>query len=83
MQVFRVVLQGSSKEGGLGLRDGCDIGAPTRFNLSTWLVIVLLYESAKTVVDSALEGFNPLLAEKTAVGGVAKVLAACLPTIHW
>ena len=76
-----VAFQGSSKEDGLGLRYGYDVGVPTSFNLSARLVVVLLHECAKTVVDSALEGFNPLLAEKTVVGGVIKMLDTRLPII--
>ena len=64
-----VVLQGSSKEDGLGLRDGYDVGVPTSFNIGTRLVVVILHECAKIVVDSALEGFNPLLAKKTVLDG--------------
>ena len=41
-----------------------------------------LNESAKTVVASALEVFDSLLAEKSVVAGIAKVLATYLPTVN-
>ena len=43
----------------------------------------MLHESVETVVDTALEGVNPVLTEKTVVGGVAKMLGACFPNMHW
>ena len=76
-----VAFQGSSKEDGLGLRYGYDVGVPTSFNIGTRLVVVMLHECAKMVVDSALEGSNPLLAKKTVFGGVIKMLATYLPAI--
>ena len=77
-----VVIQGSSEEDGLGLRDMNNNGFLTSSNLGAALVIGFLHKCMKVVVDSALEGFNPLLSEKTIVGGVAKVFAVCSPAIH-